>query len=728
MPIRRRTIGDDFIKLTSSSQFDDAQEDVSSNILKELRDVVGTPQPRVASRHSPSDTYLAKSLIHPLDATQQKSKSFSVTLVNAERARQPWTLVPWLLGAGAVIAILLFVSQYGLKMKGRVIQQGNAAIGSLLNAKSDLETFNFDSAKKNLIRSSEQFDAAQQELNVLGSILTGVISHIPGLASLRTGQDVLKAGKLLSDAGLALSEAIDVATQTGGLLDSKSTDRMSLGSVFLPLQKALSRAQKDVTDAGALLDGIDATSLPEQYRGQFVDLQGRLPVLRNLVDGGVSAVTFLGRMTGTDRPRRYIILFSNPSELRPTGGFPGSYGLITFENGRVKDFRADDIYNPDGQIKNLIVPPLQLQHITPGWGMRDSAWWIDFPTSARKVMQFWQHDGGSAVDGVIAIKPNVLEGILKITGPISIPKYDVVLSAENVVATLQLEVESKKTAQPKQIIVDLAPLILERLSLAPVAQWMELLSLFKENLDDRDALMYFDDAQLQSYVMSQGLGGAVRQTVGDYLMVNISNIKGAKADAVTDTAVKLESWYEAGTLVHRLTLMRRHNGGNTDYGFYNKANNSWVRVLVPKGAVLRDISGNATPDYRPLLDYSKVSSERDSDLVALEATYRIDKHGAIVYEEAGKTGFSFWMALEPGSTRMVQLEYSVPAGVVAKDYTLVVQRQPGLDLSNFEFTIQKSPTLSISGAQPALTEWPESWRYSTPLRQDLELSLKLERK
>jgi len=636
-----------------------------------------------------------------------------------------WSLAPWLLGAGAVIAGLLMISQYGVKVKGRVIQQGDAAIGHLMEARGDLEVFDFDAARTSLQKSAAEFDDASRELDALGPSLVGLISHIPGLSSLRTGQDILTAGRLLSDAGLALSEALDVTTQSGELLDTTATDRTSLGSIFLPLQSALSRAQDDVTEAAALLEGLDVDALPVQYREQFILLQGKLPTISALVDRAVSTTAFLGRMTGTDRPRRYLVLFSNPSELRPTGGFPGSYGLITFENGRVKDFRADDIYNPDGQIKDLIVPPQQLQHITPGWGMRDAAWWIDFPMSARKVMQYWQRGGGASVDGVLTIKPGMLEGILDITGPISLPQYDTVLTSDNVVSTLQLEVESKKTAQPKQIIVDLAPMILQRLSSAPASQWVALLELFKEGLDRKDVLMYFDDDQLQQYVEREGYSGAVRETSGDYLMVDISNIKGAKADAVTDTAIKLESWMADGTMMHRLTLTRRHNGGSTEYGFYNKPNYSWVRVLVPEGSVLRGITGNANPGHRPLMDYTKVSAERDADLVALESTYTTDARGALTYRESGKTGFGFWMTVNPDSTGSVQLEYSVPAKFVSEDYRLLIQKQPGLDVTDVEFTIQKGGAVSLGESQPRLTEWPDSWRLHSKLEQDLEISARL---
>lgn len=672
--------------------------DVSDEIVRELQRAVGVAQ------HTPD------AQLHPIDVWVRASKR-RMTLPNTSSHRTPFdwhgllSLAPWLIGAGVVVVGLLYVAQYGTSIKGKVIKQGNAAIAHLVSAKDSLEQFNLEQAQTELQQASVGFRSAYD-----------LIPSIPGLTSVKVGKNLLRAGSLLSDAGTALGSALEVLTDNGGVLNIQ----------FPTLQDALVKAQKNVVSAEEIVRNIEPKQLPEQYREQFVSLRERLPSVRVLVDRAVSTAAFLSRMTGTDRPRRYLVLFSNSSELRPTGGFPGSYGLLTFEEGKVKDFRADDIYNPDGQIKELIVPPLQLQHITPVWGMRDAAWWVDFPTSAKKVMEYWQLGGGAAVDGVISIKPEMLAGILKITGPISLPKYDLVLTADNVLATLQLEVESKKDAQqPKQIIVDLAPQVLARLSSAPATQWGAMLGLFKKGFDERDIMMYFSDQQLQQYVSSEGWDGMVQQIEGDYLTVNISNIKGAKADAVTDTAIKLEGWLEGGVMVHRLTLTRQHNGGSSQYGFYNKSNYSWVRVLVPEGSVLRGISGNEHPNYTPLMNYTTEKAKRDSDLETLEATYRTGVGGSLIYTESGKTGFGFWMAVGPGKTESVQLEYEIPAKYSGSDYRLYVQRQPGLRISDFEFALQRSANLTDVISQPPLTLWPDSWRLHHALTQDLNLVIQL---
>ncbi len=626
------------------------------------------------------------------------------------------SLIPWFLGAGIVVMGLLYITQYGLSIKGRVVRQGMMAMNYLVTAQDDLKQLNIEQAKKNLEQARLSFNDASRELDILGPSLITLISHVPGLSSLRIGKDLLDAGRLLSEAGATLGSALTAMGGTGNALEAAA-----------PLKEAFTVAHERVVSAEQLIALIDPDQLPEQYREQFDALRERLPVVHALADRAIATGEFLSQLTGVDQPKRYLVLFSNSSELRPTGGFPGSYGLLTFEGGRVKDFHADDIYNPDGQIKELVVPPIQLQHITPGWGMRDAAWWADFPTSAKKVMQYWQKGGGAAVDGVMSIKPDILAGILKITGPISMPSYDLVFTSENVVAALQSEVEDNKNeAQPKQIIVDLAPLILKRLSAASASQMAQLAVLLKDGLDSRDVLMYFTDADIETFAAAQGWDGAIKHTDGDYLMVNVSNIKGAKADAVTDTSVTLESWTESGAMVHRLTLTRRHNGGSSAYGFYNKPNYSWVRVLVPEGSVLRGISGNDTAAHYALMQYTGSTSTRDGDLDALEATYQNGINRTITYSESGKTGFGFWMTVKPGETQTVQLEYAVPAKYSANDYTLYVQRQPGLSIRNFEFSLQKPSSLFVVSSQPTLKEWPDSWRLNDPLSRDLNLAIQLQ--
>ena len=47
---------------------------------------------------------------------------------------------------------------------------------------------------------------------------------------------------------------------------------------------------------------------------------------------------------GWDAPRRYLVLTQNPAELRPTGGYIGSYGIVTFDKGRITERMFQDVF------------------------------------------------------------------------------------------------------------------------------------------------------------------------------------------------------------------------------------------------------------------------------------------------------------------------------------------------------------------------------------------------
>jgi hypothetical protein len=507
---------------------------------------------------------------------------------------------------------------------------------------------------------------------------------------------------------------------------ASGAEGLPIGAILDAFDEQLELADKDVSQAIGLLNGVDAGVIPEAQREQFISMRAELNDGRGLMGRSREAVAFFRRFLGADRARRYLVLFQNTSELRPTGGFPGTYGILTVRDGAVIDWRADDIYNPDGQISDLVVPPLQLQHITPSWGMRDANWFADFPMSAKKVAAFWQRGGGSAVDGVLAISPNILKSVLEATGPIELEAYDADISADTFLATLQLEVEENRpSGQPKQIIADLAPLLLDRLATLPSERWLPLIGALGDALARRDILMAFTDDELMSYADARGWTGRVLAGDGDYLMAVVANIKGAKTDAVTDTAMKLETRMEDGVVVHRLTLTRQHEGDASPYGFYNKPNYAYIRVLVPEGSTLRGLVGNDRPTIRPMTDYGAQQVLRDADLEALESTYQADtRWGATISKESGKTGFGFWMTVKPGETSEVQLEYALPAAAVGTPYRLLVQRQPGLEISNLEVTLEK-PSFEVIRSSPEMTEWPDSWRLNMPLNGDVHLEASL---
>ena len=630
--------------------------------------------------------------------------------------------------ASLMLIPLAYAGHYAMGLKDRVINEGTQAVQNLEEAKDDLSNLDFLSASENFLSAYESFSQAGSQLNFVGASLGSLLSSLPGGEQLKSAQNLVEIGKLVADTGKSMSDAMAIIARTGSILNPQGNSTILAAQIIEPLNAALSISDTNLKKARVLLADIDPALIPEDKRDTFLEFKEKFPQLQELVSQGSQFADFLETMVGVQGTKRYLVLFQNSTEMRPTGGFPGSYAVITFERGKLKDYKVDDIYNIDGQIKELIIPPKQLQHITPTWAMRDANWFIDFPTSAKKVMSFYKKESGLAVDGVITISPDVFTRILEVIGSIEMPAYKLTITAENFLATVQKEVEydRRNDAQPKQILVDMAPIVLERLHSADHEKWLEVFNALVQGMERKDVLMYFRDVKLQNFAVEKGFAGEVKQTDSDYLMVTATNVKGSKTDAVTDTVLKVGTTISNGEIKHKLTIGRTHNGGTSPYGFYNKQNPAFMRVLVPRGSKLTSINGQSITAYAPIVQYDD-HFVQDSDLVQFERTFTIgNQPGVWTYEEAGKTGFAFWMVVNPGATRIVELEYTVPSSVVESDYTFYMQKQPGLKVRSFHFEVEEPTGVSITSSKPNLNHIGDVYTYSGKLETDVPITLELQ--
>ena len=589
--------------------------------------------------------------------------------------------VTMLAGIFAMAAYFGF-GRSGFNIKNDIMKESNAGVKNLESAGKDLKQFNFKNASGDFQEAYANFSKAGKTLNFMGANLSDLIAGLPGAGKLRSAKNIIEVGRLLADTGNKLSEAVSAVSKTGNILNplADSSGGKSNLEIINLIENASFTAKDNLRKVKSLLADIDESIIPGDKMKGFEDFKSKIPIFEKLVDDAVDYSGFLKSLVGADQPKKYLILFQNTSELRPTGGFPGTYAVVTFEDGKLKDFFVDDIYNIDGQLKRNIIPPEPLQHITPTWGMRDANWFVDFPTSARKIEWFLKEEGGYDVDGVITVSPKIISKFLDTIGPVEIPGYGLNVNGDNFLTAIQNEVEyGKNRTEPKQVVLDMAPKLLERIYSAQPGKWLEIFNTITSGLGGRDIMMYFNDLYLENFAVERGFGGEIKNVDGDYLMVNISNVKGSKTDAVTDNSVKLDTVFENGGIRHKLEITRKHNGGSSRYGFYNKDNAAYIRVLVPKNSKLTGITGNDSPHFKPLLNYSNYRFEKDDLLVQFESSAEPGPGGADIYREGQMTEFGFWLITKPGEERMVALDYEVPFS--GDDYKMYIQKQPGLNVN-----------------------------------------------
>ncbi len=147
----------------------------------------------------------------------------------------------------------------------------------------------------------------------------------------------------------------------------------------------------------------------------------------------------IGQQLATQE-QTWLIVFQNNNELRATGGFMGSYALVTLDHGQLTNIKIEDIYDADGQFHGFVAPPAGVKrYLSADRGLRlpDSNWSADFPTAAQQILTYFALGNRRQIQGVIAINQNLIKRLLSLTGPVYIADYQQQLTPQNFDQVLQ---------------------------------------------------------------------------------------------------------------------------------------------------------------------------------------------------------------------------------------------------------------------------------------------------
>src|ERR1035437_5873157 len=139
-----------------------------------------------------------------------------------------------------------------------------------------------------------------------------------------------------------------------------------------------------------------------------------LDSLRSMTDQSVTLITSarpliktLPAVLGEPNEKKYLILFQNYKELRPTGGFITAYAVFRLNTGVVKVDTSSDIYSLDATIANKPVAPAAILKYFPTvsqLNLRDNNLSPDFQVSMESFTKMYKTAGGYVpVDGIIAV-------------------------------------------------------------------------------------------------------------------------------------------------------------------------------------------------------------------------------------------------------------------------------------------------------------------------------------
>lgn len=653
----------------------------------------------------PKTTTLEKQFV--AEPTPERQKA--IAAVSATPARTiPRIAYPQTLRFATAIAVLVvavFAARFlghVQQAKGDVLGTSTQAIERLQAAGNAAQALEFGTTKTELVAAHDAFATAQKDL----LDVAGALKNLPGAGQIRSADKLLQAGQAVARAAAVLADAAQVLSQD-------TSGATPFVGVVNQLQNALTPAVQDLATAATLLQGVRAKDLPQEYQASFVELQQQLPSLQMQFERLSQVGSFFQAFLATQgTSKRYLFAFQNSNELRPTGGFMGSLAIVEMTNGAMTKIEVPSggVYDVSGQTGLRYIAPQPLQLIQANWNLQDANWFPDFPTSARKVMDYFASAGQPPVDGVLAVTPAVLQSFLKLTGPVEVSEVGITFTAENLLVEIQKAIkdaEKKDFSKPKLILGYLAPKILSRAFSLTQQQLWQLLGTMQGHLVSRDIQFAFTDTTLQQQTVDLGWAGVLRNGDKDFLHINRANLGGGKTDGVIEEVTTHSAVVAAdGTITDTVTITRKHNGTVRDR-FIGDRNIAYIRFYVPNGSELLSASGferidpkrfrAPSPDYIP-----------DPEIALVEGATTIqEQSGMRVSQEAGHTVFGNWMTVAPGEVVQATLTYTLPfklrvGGLLSRTdtYSLLVQMQAGT-----------APGFISTVTLPSV--WQSSWSGST---------------
>jgi len=263
-----------------------------------------------------------------------------------------------IIGCGIALVLLLFVGALvGLRV-GAVYRQA-------LRVKSQASLAYKVVKQQDIIKAREELVKTQSEIKILDSKLSGLsfLKFIPLASGYYNDADhLVNAAFAVSDAGLVTVDALipyaDVLGLKGGgtFVGGTAQDRIrtavkTMGKVVPQIDKI----EAKLTLAKKEIDGVNPNHYPQI--GKLKNVRSQIQQIKTITDGAVVAVEqgkplikALPTLLGEEKGKKYLVLFQNDAELRPTGGFLTYYAVFRVEEGVIKIDSSSDVYELDNSI------------------------------------------------------------------------------------------------------------------------------------------------------------------------------------------------------------------------------------------------------------------------------------------------------------------------------------------------------------------------------------------
>ena len=575
--------------------------------------------------------------------------------------RHRWRLRRWLV---VLLLLLVVLAAVQLVLAARAATSGRQALEAAAQAGRDRD---LATTERELLRAQRDLRSARGHLDGAGPVIWLARRTPLVRIQVRAGEAVLEAGDAAATAGVRALPAVR-AGMPGGVSEA---DVPALVAALAEAAPELRVAIEQLVSAQERVAVYDRYRLLGPLESAYQQVNRRLTEAADRAVRSERALTVALDLAGAEAPRRFLLLSQNPDEPRPTGGYMGTYGVLSSDAGRLDLERYAAMgdwhtANPEAAVPASQTPfPFRYTSEPQSLGNVNTS--PDWPTSAQLARKVWLAGGEEDVDGVVTYLPGFIARLLAATGPVEVPGYGETVTAENLDARLEHYTHSEATrglpsGVRKAFIGALGEAVLERVLTLPAERLPDLAASLDAAMAAGELAIWSTRAPVQEALGQLEWDGAFRGWPGDVFVdaefaFAAENGRGIRRTFDHEVDLRPDGSGRSAT------TMTIRNTQPFEPG-YNPGTHAYLTPYGPRGAVLADGSDPPAADEPSLAGHPTAGFLRDAPPLG-EATLRVVWEAPELAAPAGDGTWEYRLTWRPTPGHLgdeLRLRVQLPAG------------------------------------------------------------------
>lgn len=508
-----------------------------------------------------------------------------------------------------LLILIVFIALTYVKDAKNMISEADTLKMNMDVVLASVKSNNPDGAESAILR----IDASSKRLNeILSERKWRAVSYIPLVGRYVKSADTL-VNVITDTSNDVLKPAIEVIKQYP-LAQLKVGDGFNVNTINAYLDY-LEFIEPKIEDITKQMQGV---TLPFGQTKRISDYTKLLSGLTDAYKENGEYLPLFRFFLGDGSDKLYLLVAQNSSEIRASGGFPGSIGTIRIQNGvlSIGDFQT--VY----KVLSERVPAEagvteHEKNIFSNWMRlsRDVCYDPDFERVGKIWALSYESRNKEHVNGVISLTPVIIQKLLAYTGPVTLSD-GTELNGDNATKVLQKELYYKYLSDRPLVSVtdageyvdslfaETAKTVMGKLvsdfDINRISQYSKI---FTDGGKDRTILMWMEDETAQSYVRAAGCSGGLNTDsanpeAGVYFSCSYASKMGWFINL--DTEVSEPVINADGSCTYDMTVVMSnaitdediYNAGSYILGDHNGGIKGYIHLFAPAGGTISDISAS----------------------------------------------------------------------------------------------------------------------------------------